>query len=106
MKYGVLAFTAAALFAPPLFASAASAQGLWWVEGDRYCSDFNNRSRNGAMCGNPKKGESEPRPTYRFEFTTPRVPFIEDQQGRQGIVPAPSDRPGTVAPARGQQPRR
>jgi hypothetical protein len=57
------------------------------------------------MCGNPKKGEVEPRPTYRFQFNTPRVPLLEDQQQRQGIVPAPADRPGTVAPARGQQPQ-
>lgn len=80
MKYGVMAFIAAALTA-----SAADAQGLWWVEGDRYCSDFNNRARNGAMCGNPKKGESEPKPTYRFEFTTPRVPLLEGDQDKQGI---------------------
>jgi hypothetical protein len=103
MKYGVLAF-ALAVFAAP----AAYAQGLWWVEGDRYCSDFNNRSRNSAMCGNPKKGESEPKPTYRWEFNTPRVPLIEDQQGRQGTVPVPNDRPA-AAPTRGQppaQPRR
>lgn len=98
MKYAVLAFTAVALAAP-----MASAQGLWWVEGDRYCSDFGNRARNGAMCGNAKRGESEPRPTYRFEFTTPRVPFIEGQTERQGIVPAPTDRPATAAPTRGQQ---
>ena len=102
MKYGVLAFAAAALAVP-----AAYAQGLWWVEGDRYCSDFGNRSRNGAMCGNPKKGETEPRPTFRYEFTTPRIPGIEDAQGKQGTVPAPADRPGTVAPApaRGTQQR-
>lgn len=100
MKFGILPFTAVALAAP-----AAGAQGLWWVEGDRYCSDFGNRARNGAMCGNTRKGEVEPRPTYRFEFTTPRVPFVEDQQGRQGIVPAPADRPATAAPARGQQPQ-
>jgi hypothetical protein len=100
MKYAVLAFTAVALAAP-----AAGAQGLWWVEGDRYCSDFGNRSRNGALCGNPRKGETEPRPTSRFEFNTPRVPFIEDQQNRQGIVPAPTDRPVTAAPARGQPPQ-
>ena len=98
MKYAVLAFTAVALAAP-----VAGAQGLWWVEGDRYCSDFGNRARNGAMCGNPKRGEVEPRPTYRFEFTTPRVPIIESQGERQGIVPAPTDRPATAAPARGQQ---
>ena len=104
MKHGLLAFAAVVLAAP-----SVSAQGLWWVEGDRYCNDFTNRARNGAMCGNPKKGEVEPRPTYRFEFNTPRVPFIEDQQGRQGTVPAPTDRPTpTTAPARGQQqqPRR
>jgi len=101
MKCGVLAFTAVVLAAP-----AAGAQGLWWVEGDRYCSDFGKRSRNGAMCGNPKKGEVEPRPTYRFEFNTPRVPFLEGRQDTQGVVPAPTDRPGTVAPTRGQQPRR
>ncbi len=101
MKYAVLAFAAVALAAP-----AAGAQGLWWVEGDRYCNDFGNRARNGAMCGNPKRGESEPRPTYRFEFTTPRVPFVEDQPVRQVIVPAPTDRPGTAAPTRGQPQRR
>ena len=101
MKYGALAFIAVALAAP-----AAMAQGLWWVEGDRYCSDFGNRSRNGAMCGNPKKGENEPKPTFRYEFNTPRIPVIEDQQGRQGTVPAPTDRPGAVAPAQGQQPQR
>lgn len=100
MKYGVMAFFAVAIAAP-----AAEAQGLWWVEGDRYCSDFSNRSRNGAMCGSPKRGESEPKPTFRYEFTTPRVPFLDDQQGRQGTVPAPADRPGTVAPARGAPPR-
>ncbi len=91
MKLGVLAFFAVALAAP-----AADAQGLWWVEGDRYCSDFGNRSRNSAMCGNPKKGESEPKPTYRLEFTTPRIPLIEDAQGRQGTVPAPADRPAAA----------
>jgi hypothetical protein len=104
MKYGLLALTAVVFSAP-----TAGAQGLWWVEGDRYCSDFTNRSRNGAMCGNPKKGEVEPKPTFRYQFNTPRVPFIEDQQGRQDTVPAPSDRPTptpTTAPARGQPPRR
>ncbi len=101
MKYGVLAFTAVVLAAP-----IAGAQGLWWVEGDRYCSDFGNRSRNSAMCGNPKKGEVEPRPTYRFEFNSPRVPFLDNRPDTQGVVPAPTDRPGTAAPARGQQPRR
>jgi hypothetical protein len=100
MKYGALAFLAAALAAP-----AAMAQGLWWVEGDRYCSNFGNRASNGAMCGSPRKGESEPKPTFRYEFTTPRIPVIEDQQGRQGTVPAPTDRPGLAAPARGQRPR-
>lgn len=98
MKYGVMAFIAVALAAP-----AAGAQGLWWVEGDRYCNDFGNRSRNSAMCGSPKKGEVEPRPTYRWEFNSPRVPFIEDQQGRQGTVPAPNDRPGVAAPTRQQR---
>lgn len=101
MKYGVLAFTAVVLAAP-----AAGAQGLWWVEGDSFCSNFGNRSHNGAMCGNPKRGEVEPRPTYRFQFTTPRVPFLEDRESRQGVVPAPSDRPGTATPTRAQPPRR
>ncbi len=99
MKYGVLAFTAVAFAA-----TAADAQGLWWVEGDRYCSDFNNRSRNGAMCGNPKKGESEPKPTFRYEFNTPRVPLLEDERSRQGTLPAPTERPA-AAPTRAQ-PRR
>jgi len=98
MRYGVLAFVAAALAVPTV-----SAQGLWWVEGDRYCSDFTNRSRNSAMCGNPKKGETEPKPTLRYEFTTPSVPGIEDAQGKQGTLPAPSDRPSVGAPARGPQ---
>ena len=96
MKYGVLAFVVAMLAI-----TAAYAQGLWWVEGDRYCSDFGNRSRNGAMCGNPKKGEAEPRPTYRLEFNSPRLPLIEDDQGKQGTVPAPNDRPA-AAPTRAQ----
>ncbi len=101
MKYAVVTFFAVALAAP-----AAGAQGLWWVEGDRYCSDFGNRARNGAMCGNPKKGESEPKPTFRYDFNFPRVPVLEDEQGKQGTVPAPADRPANAAPARGQQPRR
>ena len=104
MKYGVLAFLGTALVAP-----AADAQGLWWVEGDRYCSDFGKRT-NGAMCGNPRKGESEPKPTYRYEFTTPRIPVLEDEQARQGTIPVPNERPAAAptrqqAPAR-QQPRR
>jgi hypothetical protein len=100
MKYVALACIAGALAAP-----AAEAQGLWWVEGDRYCSDFGNRSRNSAMCGNPKKGESEPKPTFRYEFNTPRIPLIEDEQAKKENVPAPTDRPGTAAPARGAQPQ-
>ena len=101
MKYGALAFIAVALAAP-----GAVAQGLWWVEGDRYCNNFGNRSSNGAMCGNPKKGESEPKPTFRYEFNTPRIPVIEDDKSKSEVVPAPTDRPGTAAPARGAQPRR
>lgn len=101
MKCGALAFFAVALAVP-----AAEAQGLWWVEGDRYCSDFGNRSRNGAMCGNPKKGESEPKPTFRYDFNFPSVPAIEDQRSRSQIVPAPTDRPDTASPARGAAPRR
>ena len=91
MRYGALAFAAVALSAP-----AASAQGMWWVEGDKYCNNFDNRSRNGAMCGSPKRGEVEPRPTYRLEFNSPRVPFIDDQQGRQGTLPAPVERPAAA----------
>ena len=77
---------------------------MWWVEGDKYCNNFDNRSRNGAMCGNPKKGESEPRPTYRLEFNSPRVPFIEDEKSKSQVVPAPTDRPA-VAPVRRQPAR-
>jgi hypothetical protein len=105
MKYGVMAFAATAA-AVAFAAPAADAQGLWWVEGDRYCSDFGNRSRNSAMCGTPKKGESEPKPTFRYEFNTPRIPLLDDEQARKENDPAPADRPGTAAPARGQQPPR
>lgn len=98
MRYGALAFFAVALAAP-----GADAQGLWWVEGDRYCNDFLNRSRNGAMCGNPKKGESEPKPTFRYDFNFPRPPAIEGDKSQ--TVPAPADRPGVAAPARGTRPR-
>ena len=97
MKYGALAFVTVALAAP-----AAEAQGMWWVEGDRYCSDFGNNSRNSAMCGNPRKGETEPRPSYRYQFNFPRVPFLEsDQTRRDAVVPAPNDRPA-AAPRRQQ----
>ena len=99
MKYVALACIAVAFAAP-----AAEAQGLWWVEGDRYCSDFGNRSRNGAMCGNPRKGESEPKPTFRYDFNFPRVPVIEDDKAKSETVPAPTDRPA-AAPSRAQ-PRR
>jgi hypothetical protein len=78
---------------------AAEAQGMWWVEGDRYCSGFANRGS--TMCGAPRKGESAPKPTYRLEFTTPRVPLIDDDQARREIVPAPADRPA-AAPTRTQ----
>jgi hypothetical protein len=90
MKYGVLAFCVAVAAA-----SAAEAQGMWWVEGDRFCSDFGNRSRNSAMCGNPKKGEVEPKPTYKLDFNFPAVPFVEDQKSRGSVLPAPTDRPRT-----------
>ncbi|MCW5772981.1 MAG: hypothetical protein KIT16_15165 [Rhodospirillaceae bacterium] len=92
MKYAVLAMTAAVLVAPV----AAEAQGMWWVEGDRFCSDFGNRSRNGAMCGNARRGESEPRPTFRLDFNTPRLPFLEDQSNKLDSEAAPATKPGTA----------
>ena len=100
MRYGALAFAMVAFGAP-----AAEAQGMWWVEGDRYCSDFGNNSRNSAMCGNPRKGETEPRPSYRYQFNFPRVPLLQDEQPRrQEAVPAPNDRPaGTPTTRRRQQ---
>jgi len=102
MKYGALAFLAVVLAAP-----AAEAQGMWWVEGDRYCSDFGNNSRNSAMCGNPRRGETEPRPSYRYQFNFPRVPFLQGDEPRQDAVPAPNDRPaaapGTPTTRRRQQ---
>jgi hypothetical protein len=91
MKYGVLAFVAAVLAVP-----AAQAQGMWWVEGDRFCSDYGNNSRNNAMCGNPRKGENEPRPSYRYQFNFPRVPFLQGGETRQDSVPAPTDRPAAA----------
>lgn len=91
MKYGALAFLTVALAAP-----AAEAQGMWWVEGDRFCSDFGNNSRNSAMCGNPRKGETEPRPTYRYQFNFPRVPLLQDEPTRPDAVPAPNDRPAAA----------
>jgi hypothetical protein len=67
---------------------------MWWVEGDRFCSDFGNRSANGAMCGNARRGEIEPQPTFRFKFNSPRLPFLEDE-GHQAdtVLPAPAERP-------------
>lgn len=98
MKYVALAVLAAVVAAPV----AAGAQGMWWVEGDRYCSDFGNRARNGAMCGNARRGENEPRPTFRLDFNSPRLPFLEDQGNKlDTAVPAPSDRPA-AAPRRQQ----
>jgi hypothetical protein len=90
MKYGALAFVTVALAAP-----AAEAQGMFWVEGDRFCSDYGNNSRNSAMCGTPRRGEVEPKPTYRYEFNFPRVPFLQgDAASRETVpVPAPADRP-------------
>jgi hypothetical protein len=92
MKHGALAVLALALSAP-----AAHAQGMWWVEGDRFCSDYGNNSRNSAMCGNPRRGEVEPRPTYRLQFNTPRIPFLqgeeETRERPRDVVPAPADRP-------------
>lgn len=104
MKYWLMASGALAVAAQFTTAPVAQAQGMWWVEGDRYCSDFGNRSRNSAMCGNPRRGEAEPRPSFRYDFNFPRVPFIDDQKARNETVPAPADRPGN-APARGAQPR-
>jgi len=94
---GAAAFLALAAAAP-----AAEAQGMWWVEGDRYCSGFGNRSS--AMCGTPRKGEVQPKPSFRYDFNFPRVPFIDDPGSRSETVPAPSDRP-PVAPSRATQPR-
>jgi hypothetical protein len=47
------------------------------------------------MCGNPKKGEVEPKPTYKLDFNFPAVPFVEDQKSRGSVLPAPTDRPRT-----------
>ena len=102
MKYGLMISGAVALAA---FADGAVAQGMWWVEGDRFCSDFGNRSRNNAMCGNPRKGESEPKPSFRYDFNFPRVPFIDDPQARNEAVPAPTDRPAAAPTTRRPQPR-
>jgi hypothetical protein len=88
MKYGALAFAAMVIAAP-----SAQAQGMFWVEGDRFCSDYGNNSRNSAMCGNPRKGETEPRPSYRYQFNFPRVPLLQGEETRQDSVPAPRDRP-------------
>jgi hypothetical protein len=90
---------AVALLALAAAAPAAQAQGMWWVEGDRYCSGFGNRGS--AMCGSPRKGETEPRPSFRYDFNFPRVPFIDDPQARREVVPAPADRPA-AAPTRTQ----
>jgi len=100
MRYGALAFLTVALAAP-----AAEAQGMWWVEGDRFCSGFGNNSRNSAMCGNPRRGESEPKPSYRYQFNFPRVPLLQDEQSGRDAVPAPNDRPAAApgAPVRRQQ---
>jgi hypothetical protein len=93
MKYGALALVAAVLAVP-----AAQAQGMFWVEGDRFCSDYANNSRNSAMCGNPRKGETEPKPSYRYQFNFPRVPLLQGEETRQDAVPAPGDRPPAAAP--------
>lgn len=94
MTTGAVALLALAAAIP-----AAQAQGMWWVEGDRYCSGFGNRGS--AMCGSPRKGETEPRPSFRYDFNFPRVPFIDDPQARREVVPGPNDRPA-AAPTRTQ----
>ncbi len=61
------------------FAAAASAgmietvraQSMWWVDGDRFCRSFQNQYTSTAMCGNVRRGEAVPPPTFRFEFQSP-----------------------------------
>lgn len=93
MKYGHLAMAALVTVGAQAAAPVVSAQGLWWVEGDRYCGSYGNRARNGAMCGSPRRGETEPSSTFKYQFNSPRLPIFGEQ---------PEQRPdtGAVAPER------
>lgn len=95
----ILAF-GAALAASQLLPAAAPAQNMWWVEGDKFCGGFTNNFRNNIMCGPPRRGETQPSSTFRYEFKTPAI-GLEPEAPRTGdATPAAPPQPTTRAPRR------
>jgi hypothetical protein len=79
-------------------AAPAAAQTMWWVEGDRFCGGFNNNFRNNIMCGAPRRGETLPGSTFRYEFNTPS--YNLDREAGPSAAPAAPPQPGARAPRR------
>ncbi len=94
-RLGVLGIAGAAMSS---LAVPAAAQTMWWVEGDRFCGGFSNNFRNNIMCGAPRRGETLPSSTFRYEFDTPSVNLDRPPPPPAAVVPPPA--PGTRAAPR------